>query len=492
MTNKHNICARRLCAVLLTAALSCSLTGCGEKEPERPKRPSRTPTGTFTLPDVSEYRQEADKLREEQARQTETDVIPEETEAVGIDSFSETELPDEENEEWKEGLSFPSATLAPLENDIGESAVNAVTETVADTAADTVADTAADPAIAETTVGRTTEAVSQTSSANPPSTALLANTSAGSETISVSPAAVSATLGYSGEVSGEYNKEFFESDLFIGDSISTGYFLYGFMDEKNVFAKIGLNPSSVLTKCVPTVYGEITAEDMVKYTLPRRVYIMLGSNGIQWLSGESMLRSMKSLTDKITLASPETEIVIVGVPPVTAAYDATVEGMDVMAAVNSYNSGLAQFAAENSFIFIDPGAILRDSTGYFAGQYAEGDGMHFKSATYKVLLSYIEREVTAAEERAAIAAAEEEAALAAAGLTEGTDNADGIEDDFEEGGEKVLPDNIAVAAGDVDKTVKNAVTGIPQEFVTLPEALSAKAEKEAAESEKQNTLTAAE
>ncbi len=490
MTNKHNIGAGKVCAVLLTAALSCSLTGCSDKASEHPQRPARTQsTNTFTLPDVGEYRQEADKLREEQAKQTETDIIPEETEEIFVDSLFETEVPDEpENEDWKEGLSFPSATLAPLESEIGESAVNAVTETSVDTAADR--------AIAETTVGSAcdtaADTVSRTSAANPPQTALLANTSAGSETISVSPAAVNATLGYSGEVSGEYNKEFFGSDLFIGDSISTGYFLYGFMDEKNVFAKIGLNPSSVLTKSVPTVYGEITAEDMVRYTLPKRVYIMLGSNGIQWLSGESMLRSMKSLTDTITLASPETEIVIVGVPPVTAAYDSTVEGMDVMAAVNAYNSGLAQFAAENSLIFIDPGVILKDSTGYFAGQYAEADGMHFKSATYKVLLSYIEREVTAAEERAAIAAAEEEAALAAAGLTGGTDNADGAEDDFEESGEKVLPDNIATVAGDVDKTVKNAVTGIPREFVTLPEALSAKAEKEAAESEKQNALTAAE
>ncbi|MDE6591704.1 MAG: hypothetical protein K2K57_01390 [Oscillospiraceae bacterium] len=488
MTNKHNIGARRVCAVLLTAALSCTLTGCGEKEPEHPQRPVRTQsTNTFTLPDVDEYRQEADRIREEQAKQTETDVIPEETEAVG--GLSETEPFDEENEDWKEGLSFPSATLAPLENEIGESAVNAVTETVADLSGE------------ETAVGDMNETALQISAANPPQTALLANTSAGSETISVSPAAaVNATLGYSGEVSSEYDKAFFESDLFIGDSISTGYFLYGFMAEKNVFAKIGLNPSSVLTKSVPTVYGEITAADMISYTLPKRVYIMLGSNGIQWLSGESMLRSMKSLTEMINLTSPETEIVIVGVPPVTAAYDATVEGMDIMAAVNDYNSGLAQFAAENSYIFVDPGAILKDSTGYFAGQYAEGDGMHFKSATYKVLLSYIEREVTAAEERAAaMAAAEEEAALAAAGVTESADNADGnvsenenAEDDFVESGEKVLPDDMAKVVEDVDKTVKNAVTGIPQEFVTLPEALSAKAEKEAAESEKQNAWTAAE
>ncbi|MDE7295345.1 MAG: hypothetical protein K2N72_13055 [Oscillospiraceae bacterium] len=486
MTNKQNIGARRVCAVLLTAALSCSLSGCSDKASEHPQRPARTQS-TFTLPDVDEYRQEAERLREEQAKQTETDVILEETEAIGVDSLSETELPDEENEDWKEGLSFPSATLAPLENEIGESAVNAVTETIADTAADT--------AVTETTVGSVADPT--ISAANPPQTALLANTSTGSETISVSPAAVNATLGYSGEVSGEYNKEFFESDLFIGDSISTGYSLYGFMAEKNVFAKIGLNPSSVLTKSVPTVYGEITAADMISYTLPKRVYIMLGSNGIQWLSGESMLKSMKSLTEMITLTSPETEIVIVGVPPVTAAYDSTVEGMDVMAAVNAYNSGLAQFAAENSYIFVDPGVILKDSTGYFAGQYAEKDGMHFKSATYKILLSYIEREVTAAEERAAaMAAAEEEAALAAAGVTESADNAgdvnasENVSDDFEESGEKVLPDNIASVAEDVDKTVKNAVTGIPQEFVTLPEALSAKAEKEAAESEKQDTWAA--
>lgn len=443
MTKKHNsCCGKRLCAFVLAAALSCTLGGCARKDPEIPRRPKRGES-TATLPDLDKYRREAEQLRSEQAAQTQTDVLPEET---SVEDMTEAgELPDSEaydtaldeleNEDWKEGLSFPSATLAPLESEVTEeSAVTAAPETSAETAAQTSTETAA---------------VTQTSS--------------GAETISVSPAAAeNAALGMSGEVSGEYDKEFFSSDLFIGDSISTGYSLYGFMDDKNVFAKIGLNPSSVLTKSVPTVYGEITAETMISYTLPKRVYIMLGSNGIQWLSGESMLKSMKSLTDMIKEKSPETMIVIVGVPPVTAAYDSTVEGMNVMAAVNDYNSGLSKFAAENSCIFVDPGDILKDNTGYFAGAYAEGDGMHFKAATYKLLLNYLQREVTAAEERAAAMAAEEE--------TE--------DDSLTPTGERVPPIDIGEFAenANVDGAVKNAVTGFPEEFVTLPEAVSAKAE----------------
>ncbi len=45
-----------------------------------------------------------------------------------------------------------------------------------------------------------------------------------------------------------YDLEFFDADLFIGDSIYTGLVNYGFFEQKNVFAQVGLNPESANTK----------------------------------------------------------------------------------------------------------------------------------------------------------------------------------------------------------------------------------------------------
>ena len=72
--------------------------------------------------------------------------------------------------------------------------------------------------------------------------------------------------------------------------------------------------------------------------------------------------------------------------------------------------------------------------------------MHFKSATYKMLLSYLQTRVTEAETAAAAKlAAEEEAARKRTEIEQFAENAG------------------------VDDTFKNAVTVMPSEFVTIPE-----------------------
>lgn len=186
-----------------------------------------------------------------------------------------------------------------------------------------------------------------------------------------------------------YDKSFFENTLFIGDSITTGYSLYGYIDDKNVYAKIGLNPSTVLTKSVSTCYGEITIGDMLDYTQPDIVYIMLGSNGIQWLSCENMISSTGELVDIIEEHCPDAFIVLVSVPPVTADYDSTVD-IDVMEKILEYNRKLWDYADEHLLGYIDITGMLTDDTGYFNKGYAEYDGMHFKPDAYKAVLSELQ------------------------------------------------------------------------------------------------------
>ena len=136
---------------------------------------------------------------------------------------------------------------------------------------------------------------------------------------------------------------------------------------------------------------------MLAYTSPKRVYIMLGSNGIQWLSVGNMLQSTDTLVELIKESCPDCNIVIVSVPPVTAGYDSTVEDVDVMAKINEYNSSLNAYCTSNKMLFVDAASILKDETGYFNSTYAESDGMHFKSSAYKTLLSKIQTDVTGFE-----------------------------------------------------------------------------------------------
>ena len=80
-------------------------------------------------------------------------------------------------------------------------------------------------------------------------------------------------------VSNNYDPAFFQNDLFIGDSISTGLYLYSFLDKNNVFAEVGLNPESASKKEIDGV----TCIEKAQTMNPKHIYIMLGSNGLAFL-----------------------------------------------------------------------------------------------------------------------------------------------------------------------------------------------------------------
>ncbi|WP_432651246.1 GDSL-type esterase/lipase family protein [Huintestinicola sp.] len=354
----------KLTVLLLTAAVIFS--GCGQsQEPVSPK-----------LPSITDYSREVSSIRSSETS--------EDTAALSADSetVSAGDAASRQTEADTSAETLPSETAAaePSETETTENTSAQPSETKITTSASS----------AETSVPDLTELAETHSEASAPSSETVETIKLETEcSVPAASAPVPDTT---------YDSEFFSSDLFIGDSISTGYSLYGFLDDKNVYAKVGLNPSTVLTKSVSTCYGEIGISTMLSYTMPKRVYIMLGSNGIQWLSVGNMLQSTDTLVDLIKETCPDCEVVIISVPPVTAGYDSTVDDVDVMAKINEYNTSLRSYCTANNMLFVDAASILKDETGYFNSTYAESDGMHFKSSAYKTLLSKIQSDVTEFEE----------------------------------------------------------------------------------------------
>lgn len=188
--------------------------------------------------------------------------------------------------------------------------------------------------------------------------------------------------------SSEY-KEHFSDSLFIGDSITVGFSAYGYIGENNVAAKVGLNPSSALTKEIDMPDGSVkTVSARAAELQPKNVYIMLGSNGIQWLSNSSMLSSVSELSAEIKSADPDCSVYLLSIPPVTEVYNNENEG-DIMSRINDYNVELKNIAAQNGCGYIDITTPLQDSTGYFAPELAEKDGIHFKGRCYTLVLDEI-------------------------------------------------------------------------------------------------------
>lgn len=184
----------------------------------------------------------------------------------------------------------------------------------------------------------------------------------------------------------DFDKEYFSSSLFIGDSISTGLSLYGFLDKENVFAQQGLAPSTALDAEIDGV----TLSDKIASFKPKKVFIMLGTNSVGYADNETLATSMKELVDKIA-GLTKAKIYVISIPPVTAEAEASDENALTLKNITDYNAKLKTTIAGSSATFIDLNSVLSSSDGYFDADYAEMDGIHFMGTTYEVMLSYLQK-----------------------------------------------------------------------------------------------------
>ena len=218
---------------------------------------------------------------------------------------------------------------------------------------------------------------SETVSAVPEVTSLTDGSETETETVSGEPAETVAA-------SSEYDPAFFDRVLMVGDSLSVGLVNYGYLKPENVFAQVGLTPASVMTTDIneESVYTKAAGLD------PGCICIMLGTNGLSYLSEDYMAEKMGEFIDGLRKTCPEAVIVVVSIPPVTAVHES--EKPEKIENITLYNGLLEALAADKSALYVDVFSLLQDSTGYLADHYAENDGLHFKTYAYPVILSAVQ------------------------------------------------------------------------------------------------------
>ena len=188
----------------------------------------------------------------------------------------------------------------------------------------------------------------------------------------------------------EYDAAFYDKVLMIGDSLSVGLVNYGYLKAENVFAQVGLTPASVMTTNIneESVYAKAAGLD------PDYICIMLGTNGLSYLTEDYMAQKMGEFIDALGQICPGAEIVLVSIPPVTAAHE--LEKPEKLENISAYNGHIRNLAEEKSVIFVDTFSLLQDQTGYLAADYAEKDGLHFKTGAYPVILSAVQSAISEA------------------------------------------------------------------------------------------------
>lgn len=184
-----------------------------------------------------------------------------------------------------------------------------------------------------------------------------------------------------------FSKEFFKDDLFIGDSIFTGLYLYDHIEQENVAAKVGYTPYGAINYAFDA--KGISALNYAKQRNPKRIFIMLGANA---MSSDAQMDALKNSYSNLltTLKSelPNAKICCISITPVARKTDYPNIKIPNVKAMNDY---IKQQCKALNLDYYDFCSVISDDEGYLLTKYAEVDGFHYKSATYKVMLSALQK-----------------------------------------------------------------------------------------------------
>ena len=184
---------------------------------------------------------------------------------------------------------------------------------------------------------------------------------------------------------------YFTDAVFVGDSITTGIDLYSSLTNTKVVASTGINLETVLTAdSVRNKSGDkVTIPAAVKELKPAKIYLMLGTNGLDWMSVDQMIAQYEKVFDKLKADNPNAIFYIQSIPPITKEKEQKASQMSI-SKIKEYNSRLLTLAESKKAYFVDVYSALSSQDGYLSPDVST-DGVHFKASVYVEWIEYIRR-----------------------------------------------------------------------------------------------------
>lgn len=200
---------------------------------------------------------------------------------------------------------------------------------------------------------------------------------------------------------------FFDDALFVGDSVSYALELYvtqqresgeECLDEAQFYTAGSLSWSNLLWdldyaySVHPTFQGEkMYLEDAVEASGAKKVYIMLGMNGMADHDNETIVADAAENCRCILEKCPDVEIFIQSVTPVLASKETDTLNNE---RIESLNQALQSFCDEQGFTYLDVASVMMDESGALISEYCgdpEAMGIHFSGEGCAAWIEYLEQ-----------------------------------------------------------------------------------------------------
>ena len=196
--------------------------------------------------------------------------------------------------------------------------------------------------------------------------------------------------------SGGVDDSYFDNACFIGDSRTQAFMMYAGPANAADFSSKGLSISKVFSdKTVKLDGQELSVSDALGKKQFGKVYIMLGLNELGWSYPEIFADRCGDLIDRIKETSPDADIFIQSILPVTAAKserDDYVNNPRIL----QYNELLKNLCKEKQVAYLNVREAVEDENGCLPDE-ASSDGVHLNKTYCQKWYDYLKTHTNAAD-----------------------------------------------------------------------------------------------
>ena len=185
--------------------------------------------------------------------------------------------------------------------------------------------------------------------------------------------------------------DYFTDAVFIGDSMMEYVELLAEIPTANYVWKIGMGPATMGIKQF-RVRGQeenFSAYEMVASYQPRKIFIMLGANGLDWYPSQVVIDNYEIMADTLITLCPDAMIYVISAPPGSAAMMKELGIAGGRYAL--FAEQLKELAERRGFYYLDFYSIIVDETGALPQQYDSGDGFHLTTIAYQKLIDLVRK-----------------------------------------------------------------------------------------------------
>lgn len=184
---------------------------------------------------------------------------------------------------------------------------------------------------------------------------------------------------------------YFSDAVFIGDSIMGDIEALDLFPEAEYVARIGMTVASFRYKQfkVRGTSEQESGYDAVARRNPKKVYILLGANGLDITTSEAILNDYNVMLDRLLPMIPDAIVYAICPPAVTKKKHATEKNIPSAGRYRNFAEGLQEICRQRGIYYIDLYGMTLDDDGYMKPTCAAGDGYHINFDMCRTLADYI-------------------------------------------------------------------------------------------------------